>query len=236
MKHEESIVQDFLRQLGCSAITYEPDGNVPPDFSVGQTTGVEARRLNQLHIDGSGKIVGLEQADMALWSRMNSFINNYSVPTRGPQTYGVFYTFSRPIPKWSTVKTELDSEFGNFLNGSRPNPYKATLPCGIGIRIFDWKRDKGSIFRFAGSSDEQSGGYIVGNLQFSLQWAISEKQAKISKFRYKYSEWWLVLVDYVSLGTDEHDRRQLFDGWGIQHAFDKVYVVNPHDVKDFFEV
>jgi hypothetical protein len=96
-----------LRHLGCTAIAYEPDGNVLPDFSVGQTTGVEVRRLNQLHIDDNSKIVGLELADMALWPRMTNFINNYSVPSRPTQTYGIFYTFTRPIPQWKTVQAEL---------------------------------------------------------------------------------------------------------------------------------
>jgi hypothetical protein len=196
MKHEETIAQEFLKQLGCSAIVYEPNGNVPPDFSVDSELGVEVRRLNQLHIDGNGVIVGLEQADMALWSRMTKYINNYNVPSRSPNTYGIFYTFRRPIPKWKTLQMELDTKLQKFLNGPWGDSYKAQLPRGIGLRIFDWKKDKGSAFRFAGSSDEQSGGFIVGNLQFSLQYAIAEKEAKTSNFRSGYSKWWLERAEF----------------------------------------
>lgn len=236
MDSTEQLAQDFLKSFGYSKVVYEPDGNVPPDFLLDSRVAVEVRRLNQLTFDANGNVVGLEQADIPLWKRITNFVNNFVAVPRPSTTYGIFYIFSRPIPDWKTLQAELSQALSAFLNGSRVTPYKTSLPCGVGLRIFDWKMDKGTVFRLAGSSDEQSGGYIVGNLQFALQYAVAEKDGKVSKYRSKYSEWWLVLLDYVSWGTDEHDRRQLFDGWGIQHTFDKVYVVNPRDVLDHFEI
>ena len=236
MDSTESLAESFLRSLGVATVIYEPDGNIPPDFFVGDDTAVEVRRLNQLHVDPAGQIVGLEQADVPLWRNIAKLVSSLDFPTRSQNTYGVFYNFGRPIPSWKTLREELRRELTKFIDGSRLTPHKVVLPCGVRLHIFDWKLDKGSAFKVAGCSDRQSGGFIVGNLQFSLQYSIMEKQAKVAPYRSRYNKWWLVLIDFVSWGTDENDRRQLFDGWGIQHDFDKVYVVNPQNLSDFFEV
>jgi len=236
MDATEKMAEDFLTNLGCPAIVYEPDGNVPPDFLVNSTIAVEVRRLNQLVVDETGKVVGLERADIPLWQRITNLVNNFSVACPPPTTFGVFYRFGRPIPAWKKLQSELSAALTAFINGSKSTPHKASLPCGLSIRIFDWKKDKGSAFRIAGSSDQQSGGFIVENLQFALQHAVAEKEAKTSKYRSNYQEWWLVLVHYMVFWPDEHDRRQLFEGWGVQHTFDKVFVVNPLDLGDYFEL
>lgn len=236
MDRTEKLVEGFLQSLGLSDIVYEPDGNVPPDFLIGGTIAVEARRLNQLHTDVSGKVVGLEQADVPLWRTMTKVVHGFECANRPPTTYGIFYHFGRPIPPQTVVTKDVTSELEAFIAGDRVTPFKVSLPCGIQLHIFDWKMDKGTAFRIAGSLDQQSGGYVVGNLQAALQFAILEKEAKVAPYRAGYKDWWLVLIDFVSWGTDENDRRQLFSGWGVQHDFDKVFVVNPQDLADYFEI
>jgi hypothetical protein len=49
----ELRVFDYLRSRGLAEAVYEPDGNVPPDFSCGDIA-VEARRLNQHDNAGNG--------------------------------------------------------------------------------------------------------------------------------------------------------------------------------------
>ena len=46
MKPEEKTAEKYLSALSLGPVTYEPDGNVPPDFKVGKSLGVEVRRLN----------------------------------------------------------------------------------------------------------------------------------------------------------------------------------------------
>lgn len=236
MDSTEKIAEDFLKGLGLSELIYEPDGNIPPDFSASSNVAVEVRRLNQLSVDQTGAVVGLEQANIPIWRRITKFVNDFGTATPLSTTYGIFYEFSRPIPAWKTLQSELSKALTAFASSTRETPQRILLPCGVSLRIFDWKKDKGSAFRIAGCSDRQAGGWIVANLQFALQHAIAEKEAKTRNFRASYPEWWLVLIDYVSFGTDEHDRRQLFENWRVQHTFDKVYVVNPRDLTDYFEI
>ena len=47
MNEEEKIAANYLHSLGFGDVKFEPDGNIPPDFSIGKSVGVEVRRLNQ---------------------------------------------------------------------------------------------------------------------------------------------------------------------------------------------
>ena len=39
MKEEEQIAENYLKGLGIGNVIFEPDGNIPPDFSVGRALG-----------------------------------------------------------------------------------------------------------------------------------------------------------------------------------------------------
>ena len=47
MNTEEKSAKRYLCRNYFRWIKYEPDGNKPPDFSVGRNVGVEVRRLDQ---------------------------------------------------------------------------------------------------------------------------------------------------------------------------------------------
>jgi hypothetical protein len=235
MDRTEKLAAEFLKLRGYS-ITYEPDGNVPPDFVIGDRTAVEVRRLNQIYVDAEGKVQGLENADMAIWQAMNDLINGYKTATLVETTIGVFYMFGRPIPPKRVIAAELKSVFDAFLEGGRDYTKRVTLPCGIRLRFFDYGKWMGTPFRHSGAMDDQSGGMVVGKLAFGLNHALSEKDAKVQPFKAKYKEWWLVLIDQITWGTDENDRRQLRLMSEFRNSFDKVYIVNPNNLDDYFEL
>lgn len=235
MDRTETFAKKFLEKLGHENPIYEPDGNIPPDFLLSDGTAVEVRRLNQLYVNGQGDLDGLETADVALWRTMASLLNEYRSPLATPSTFGVFYTFSRPIPARRVIARELKVELDRFL-GDRDMSVRSTLPCGIGLRFFDWGSWKGTPFRMAGNMDAQRGGWVVQRLELSIRHALAEKEAKVQAFKNKYSRWWLLLVDHVSWGTDENDRRQLRGTGPFVHSFDKVFVVNAEHIEEYFEL
>ena len=47
MDHSEKVVFQYLKSRGFINIVYEPDGNIPPDFTIDGRNAVEVRRLNE---------------------------------------------------------------------------------------------------------------------------------------------------------------------------------------------
>lgn len=236
MDRTENLAMDFLELLGHTNPTYEPDGNVPPDFVTGDGTAVEVRRLNQIYTDADGKVHGLENADMALWRTMTELVNGYEATTRTETTVGVFYIFRRPIPSRRAIEQELKQAFDEFLDNDRDFNKRITLPCGLRLRFFDYGKWKGTPFRHSGSMDEQSGGWVVAKLAIALSHALLDKEEKVRPYKARYKQWWLVLLDHVTWGTDENDRRQLREVAPFTNSFDKVYIVNPENIRDYFEL
>lgn len=236
MDHTETIAKQFLEELGYKDLKYEPDGNVPPDFLLDDCTAVEVRQLNQIYFNQQGSVQGLDNANVPLWRTMKELLDAYQSPRQAATTIGVFYHFSRPIPRRKVIARELKAELDAFLAGNRDTKTRWTLPCGIWLRYFDWKMWKGTPFRLAGNLDAERGGMIVQLLSNSIRHSLADKDAKIVNFKSKYPRWWLVLVDHVSFGTDENDRRQLRETGTFVHTFDKVFIVNPHRIDDYFEL
>ena len=67
MDESERIVEKYLLALELGTVVFEPDGNIPPDFSVGGRIGVEVRRLNQNYQNSNGRSQGLEELAIPLW-------------------------------------------------------------------------------------------------------------------------------------------------------------------------
>jgi hypothetical protein len=238
MDHSEALVEQYLKYLGYTDIVYEPDGNVSPDFLVNNAIAIEVRRLNQHHDDGSGSGPrGLEEVDVPLWNRIRNHLESFgSQPHVGPSWY-VFYSFERPIPAWKVVRRELDAALNAFLSlVVKPIQYRSALSCGIELQIFGTPTLKPTLFRAAGNSDEQSGGYLIGEISQNLIHCIREKEQKIRPYRSRYPEWWLVLSDHISHGLDEFDQQHFRRDVTVTHSFDRVILLNPRDATRSFQV
>ncbi len=78
MDSTERLVQDYLLHCCFTSVLYEPDGNVPPDFSIEGRIAVEARRLNQ-HERSQGFVRGLEETAIPFGRTVRQVLKN-SVP------------------------------------------------------------------------------------------------------------------------------------------------------------
>jgi len=94
-----------------------------------------------------------------------------------------------------------------------------------------------TLFVLGGSSDHDSGGFVVCEMARNLQICIAEKSCKVSKVRSRYSEWWLVLDDRIGYGAlDERDRNQLRELIQLDSQWSKVILVNPLNPVSGFEL
>jgi hypothetical protein len=79
-----------------------------------------------------------------------------------------------------------------------------------------------------GGSDFNKGGWVIPELEKSLNICIAEKTTKIAPYRSRYPEWWLVLVDHMMGGSPETI--------GVEHDWDKVLVIHPSNYAWAYEV
>jgi hypothetical protein len=94
MNAKEHRAGNYLQGLGIGSVRFEPDGNIPPDFSVGSSTGVKVRRLNQNYF-GEDDPKGLEELSISLWRILekgaSGFGNRFSA-----KSYWIFAEYRRP--------------------------------------------------------------------------------------------------------------------------------------------
>jgi len=229
----EKLVKAYLESLGLSNILYEPDGNIPPDFLANHRLAIEVRRLNQNYDDGSGNgLRGLEEVSIPLWDKVRSYLIGLGAASAPEQSWWVFYSFGRPTPVWKDLKRELDALLLPFMECENPQPFEKRLNLSgeFEIRVDPASVPQPTFFRPGGHMDEQSGGWVLSEIAANLEHCINEKSEKISPYREKYPEWWLVLPDHIGYGLDEFDQKLLQDEVKIQSgAFDRIVLLDPRD-------
>jgi len=233
MDRSEAVVQVLLANMGFSKVVYEPDGNIPPDFVVNDEIAVEVRRLNQNFDDGSGAR-GLEEVSTPLWQKITNLVE--SIGETDGNSWFVFFSFSRPVPRWRELEPELRSallEFKANADRSMGTIYKTQ---NFQMRVGEASEPLETFFRMGGMSDRQAGGWVVSELISNIKHCASEKLRKIDPHRPKYKSWWLALTNYTGFGLGEHESQQLRQHLARPRGWDKVILVDPSDPSRWVEI
>jgi len=234
MNKDESIAEIFLRSLDLGTVTYEPDGNVPPDFLLDNCIAVEVRRLNE-NVNVGGRIRGLESEDIALGKVIRAALDGLGAGRPGATKYYVKYGLKRPLGSYKEIKREVAGFLEEIRNGSAVS-LKSDFVSGVWIEAFAAPHPGGNQFRPAIFVDEDSGGMILQLLKDNIQHCAAEKSQKIAKYRSNYPEWWLVLLDHIDYALDDLDRQQFRAYIRIVHTWDKLFLVDPTNPSRSFEV
>jgi hypothetical protein len=226
MNDSEKVVFEYLKSRGFSNIVYEPDGNIPPDFTIDGRIAVEVRRLNENEKTATGHR-GLEEVSKPLTALIEK-----ALLATGPPTFGVswfvWYSYRRPLPPWR----KLDIALRNVLREIREQPDLATCRIRVAdsLRLsFTRATELHPNLLVLGSwSDHDSGGFVISDMVQNIRICMAEKAVKVSKVMSKYSEWWLALEDRIGYGDlDEADRNQLRGLVRLDHPWSKIILVNP---------
>ena len=232
MDASERLAHEYLQSLGIGPVVYEPDGNIPPDFSVGQHIAVEVRRLNQNYEIAGGGYQGLEQLWIPLWQRLRRHL-----PALGPSEAGecwyVCIDFRRPLEEWNTLRPLLDRALTKFKARLVRERTTIEITPNFSVDLVKSGVDHGSYYLLGASSDNDSGGWVMGEVERNLRLCIAEKERKIAPYRGKYEQWWLVLSDHIDYGMDSEDhetfRKEVMPR--VPHSFDKIVLVDPRDYR-----
>lgn len=95
MNREEQLVEEYLKSKGYENVIFEPDGNIPPDFTINGSIAIEVRRLNQ-HIKNSSEIEPVEKLDFSIYSTIDKIINEIVVDNFDRSAFLLVH-YNRPL-------------------------------------------------------------------------------------------------------------------------------------------
>lgn len=225
MKIEERIAEGYLRGLGVGSVIFEPDGNIPPDFSVGSSTGVEVRRLNQNYF-GQDDPKGLEELSVPLWQILEKVASELDSQFAG-KSYWIFAKYWRP-PKQSggeTAKSVRDS-LEDFLRRGGKVPDEFAVNEHLNLAVYPASPVQGRLFRLGGCIDRDSGGWLVPMYADNISYCIKEKSLKIAPCKDRYDTWWLLLVDFMGWGINNSEELELRSMVPSLGHFDRVILID----------
>lgn len=233
MNKEERIANDYLLTIS-SDVVYEPDGNIPPDFRLNKIVAVEVRRLNQNIFKGK-KPKGLEQEQIKIYRILSKVFRefNYSIPT---DNYWIHLDFKRPIGKVSNIERAARSELLSFIKSKPPTPFKIILSRNVFITVFKANRKSPKVFDIGIGSDKDSGGWVAPIYIENINYCITEKTKKIQKYKSKYSEWWLILVDFLLGGIGEPEKTIVIQNINKSVDWKKIIVIHPEIRKEILKI
>jgi hypothetical protein len=225
MRREEQIARTYLLTLGLGDPAYEPDGQMPPDFSLHNQIGVEVRRLNQV-IRVDGKYQGTEQLSIALWNAFTEVLGSFNALYSGKSYWvGIDFhnSFSRPT---KTIKSQMRRTLESFLQKGTAPPCRLGVNDAIGLSVYESQPLEGRLFRPAGSMNYDEGGAVLQMYAFNINRFIAEKTAKVAAHKSRYETWWLVLVDNLGWGLSQHELQELKKSLKDLGCFQRLYIID----------
>ena len=235
MNDTEKSVYRYLTSHGFRDVVYEPDGKVPPDFLVDGRIAVEVRRLNEGEDTGRGHR-GLEEVSKPLNALVIKALAAMGPPIDDASWF-VFYTYRRPLPPWKTLDKNLRSLLMSVRERQNLDESDVRVASKLRLRFTRAGTVHPNLFVLGGSSDHDSGGFVVSEMAQNLRIYIAEKSRKVMDVKGKYSEWWLAFEDRIGYGAlDESDRKDLQEQVRVEPPWSKIIMVNPLNPTTGFEL
>jgi hypothetical protein len=217
----EALVREHLLARGFTEVTFEPDGQCPPDFLVDRTVAVEVRRLNKHHLTTGQP---LEREWWPLIDRIQALLESFGPATH--TTWWVSYRFKRPVMKWAPLRHRVETALRDALT-STCDEIQTNIDWNFELVLYRSAKPLEHAFQLASICDLDAGGFVVGDVAHNLQLCSDEKARKVAAYRALYPSWWLVLVDQVGYCLSELSRQQFTESVRIRHDWDRVVLVSP---------
>lgn len=222
MNKDEQIAEKYLKAKDLHP-KYEPDGNIPPDFSVIGKIGVEVRRLNQSYDEGS-KSQGLEEVSISLESRINQIFQNFQ--KQDDERYWIELEYKRPINiSNKQLRSSVRKELNKFLKGSRALPARLKVTSNLVLNVLCTSTTTEIQFNLGAVMDDDAGGWTISVYCTEIERCIAEKADKIKNFHSNYNHWWLLLIDHIGLSV-EKDIPNVLESITKLNSWDRIIVLS----------
>ena len=247
MNEDETIAQQYMQALKPKQLLFEPEGkSKPPDFAMNLVSelqadiAVEVRRLNH-NTRNSSHCYGIEEIQTPLIEKLKNLLKDAAPPDNGTWSLGLGWRTSPqhpkgPLSEWKRVKAFLN----HCLQKARTEQVMTSLdfsfedePCELPATITSLvlsreasETNPGFFLRAEHSHDAQ--GWAAALLEHNLQVCLKDKNGKKHQYSSKYTQCWLILVDYVTRAVREDIK--------IDHDWDKVIILSPFDPSVHYEL
>jgi hypothetical protein len=105
-------------------------------------------------------------------------------------------------------------------------PYILPVTEDIEFTIYPSSQAVGRVFRLAGGSDDDAGGWVIPIYIENLRHCISEKSKKVMDYLANYQQWWLYLVDHMGWGLDGSETQDIVSSISDIGVFDGVFILS----------
>lgn len=203
VNRDEELAFSFFKRQGYKTVTPHPLGRSrPPDLLIDYKIAVEVRRLNQHEpiSKSSPKPRGLEEVDISFSQGMRRLLPSLGPPK--PISWYVCLEFSRPVPSWKEVRPLVKQRLKEFQDIATRNRTTIRVVPNFAIELRPAAEPRAHCFVMGGSIDDDSGGFVISELERNIRICVEEKTAKVARIKSKYPEWWLVLVDHINYSLD----------------------------------
>jgi len=177
MDRQEELTEAYLKALGFKDVVFEPEGKSKlPDFQIDGNIAVEVRRLNQ-HYFTKDKVRGLEEGRIPLFQLIESSLSQFDSQYKG-RSYWISIRFHRPIGKSNTNKKAIIKALTDFLSKPFSLPCDVKATDSISFRVWASQAMEGKVFRFAGGTDREGGGWVLAEFKKNFNHCVKAKRKR----------------------------------------------------------
>lgn len=223
MNEDEKVAEEYLKKHHDNVI-FEPDGNIPPDFLIENSIGVEVRRLNQQYYLKDGKVKGLEEMAIPLRDRIEKVLSSYPVEAEGA-SFWVSLCYERVKDKLNISEKMIKKAIDAFQKQKEIIPFEYKIGDNVLLEFIARGSETIHKYELGIESDLDYGGWGIGIYSDAIKHCIKEKEVKITPYFFKYNNWWLLLVDHMCFMKSE-DRVDIVKNITRPICFERIIVIN----------
>lgn len=228
MDRTERAIFEYLTHHGFLNVAYEPDGQVPPDFSVDNRIAVEVTRLD-LNVAAPPMRRSLEQDANPLARIILKALASMGPPDADGSWF-VTYQFRRPLPAWKLLRRQIPDRLRELIRSGIQHGARYEITHGLSFTFYRAEASFPTRLVFGGFVDGNSGGFVIANIIRNLPLCIHEKARKIAPFRQRYPEWWLAVLDLIGYGRlEESELTALRQVVPVTAPWRRIILVSPSD-------
>ncbi|MBL1214357.1 MAG: hypothetical protein HND52_13445 [Ignavibacteriae bacterium] len=226
MKQEEVIAKKYLKELQVGSVEFEPDGNIPPDFKI-NNIGIEVRRLNQ-NYTSNHKTEGIEQKHSQMQKLFEQVYATFDKQYSG-RSFWTSLRFCRPLEDKRVIRSYAKKSLQEFIDNPIPTPTTLEICNNVEMYLVEAENKFDKVFLTGSILDHDYNGFVNNIYIENIKLCISEKSKKIEKYKQKYQEWWLVLVDHIKLPISESNLKIWKQYLSNTEKFSKILIISEKD-------
>jgi adenylate kinase family enzyme len=219
VNYDEKITWSYLADSKFNNLEIEPNGNIPPDFSIDNKIGIEVRRLNK-HFNGEP----LEKIEFGEVRKIENYILKHKSNKKSEITHPVFISYSRPL-KFAKIKEQVKNAL-NHYEENKTEYFEYNINENFTLVITKGNVRFGSDFEVMMWTDYYKGGFVINDLKNNIIHALKEKEEKVAKYLNEYNEWWLILVNHISTKIRNQELDIIKQEIPLSKIFNKIIILD----------